>query len=117
VLDADFKFRGRGADGTHGGRLETSVPRTVTATEPGEALLRDMPSTATAGERSSAPAWHGGRDKTQLRALVEQMRQAVVRATLASDLATKVESWEAYRSARAEALALFPTIRTPVSGG
>jgi hypothetical protein len=89
----------------------------MTATEPRQAPLRDA-ATTTTGERSSPTAWHGGRDKTQLRVLVEQMRQAVIRATLASDLATKVESWEAYRSARAEALALFPVKGFgPASGG
>lgn len=88
------------------------MPRTMTATEPRQAPLQDVARATTAVERTSPATWHGGRDKAQLRVLVEQMRHAVIRATLASDLAAKVESWEAYRAARAEALALFPASDT-----
>ena len=35
------------------------------------------------------------------------MRVSVVEATMATDLSTKVELWESYRRARAEALAML----------
>jgi hypothetical protein len=42
-----------------------------------------------------------------LRDLVEQMRRCVVTATTTSDLSAKVELWESYRTARAEALGIL----------
>ena len=47
------------------------------------------------------------RDSRRLRELVEQMHQSVVRATEVTDRATKTQLWDAYRSARAEALAML----------
>ncbi len=51
----------------------------------------------------AAPA-HDEAHAEALRDLVEQMHRSVVAATTAPDRATKVESWESYRAARAEAL-------------
>jgi len=45
-------------------------------------------------------------DAARLRELVEQMHRSVVMATMTSDHVSKVELWEAYRSARSEAIAL-----------
>jgi len=47
------------------------------------------------------------RDKARLDALVGLMRRSVIEATLAVDLAAKVELWESYRTARSEAIALI----------
>jgi|HubBroStandDraft_1064217.scaffolds.fasta_scaffold2355520_1 hypothetical protein len=44
---------------------------------------------------------------TRLQDLVATMRLSVVRATEATEVAAKVELWESYRAARAEALALL----------
>ncbi len=46
-------------------------------------------------------------DRTRLRQLVEHMRLSVVEATMARDLSEKIELWESYRQARAEAIALL----------
>jgi len=56
---------------------------------------------------ATAPRVPGYADRARIGDLVERMRVAVVEATMATDLATKVELWESYRRARAEALAML----------
>ena len=55
------------------------------------------------GPVGADPAPHAG----ALRDLVEQMHRSVVAATAAVDRATKIESWESYRRARAQALGIL----------
>jgi hypothetical protein len=47
------------------------------------------------------------RDRSRLGQLVEQMRQSVVHATEVTDRTEKARLWEAYRTARSEALAML----------
>jgi hypothetical protein len=47
------------------------------------------------------------RDRARLCELVEQMRRSVVEATVVRERPRKVELWESYRTARAEAIALL----------
>ncbi len=49
---------------------------------------------------------------TGVQDLVATMRRSVVGAIEATDVATKVELWEAYRAARAQALALVAAVST-----
>jgi hypothetical protein len=60
-----------------------------------------------APEGSVSAATPSGAYAETMRALVEQMRVSVAAATKACDVASKVELWEAYRRARAEAMALL----------
>jgi hypothetical protein len=53
---------------------------------------------------------HEATHSNRLRELADQMRRCVVRATTATDLATKMGLWESYRTARAEALAMVATV-------
>ena len=46
-------------------------------------------------------------DGSRLRELVERMHQSVVNATEVTDRAAKTQLWDAYRTARAEALAML----------
>ncbi|MGA2522310.1 MAG: hypothetical protein ABSG81_16000 [Acidimicrobiales bacterium] len=46
-------------------------------------------------------------DRVRLRQLAERVRRAVLDATLARDLATKVACWDEYRAARTEAVAML----------
>jgi hypothetical protein len=46
-------------------------------------------------------------DLDRLRSLAEEVRHAVVQATLAPDLDAKLRWWSRYRSARAQAMALL----------
>jgi len=56
---------------------------------------------------STAAMLAGQADRARIGDLVEHMRVSVIEATMATDLATKVERWESYRRARAEALAML----------
>ncbi len=56
---------------------------------------------------STAAPTYGQTHAVELRDLVEQMHRSVVAATTAPDRAAKVESWESYRTARAEALGIL----------
>jgi hypothetical protein len=55
----------------------------------------------------STPVSLGKHDGARLHELVEQMRQSVVTATLATDIAAKIKLWELYRMARTEAIAMI----------
>jgi len=65
-------------------------------------------------ERFTPEASLSRSDTARLRALVEQMHRSVVLATKATDREAKVELWEAYRLARAEAITLTSA---PDAGG
>ncbi|HVA02976.1 MAG TPA: hypothetical protein VMU64_04435 [Acidimicrobiales bacterium] len=58
-----------------------------------------------AASSTTAPS-NGQHHTVALGALVAQMRHCVVTATATPDLTAKVELWESYRSARAEALSI-----------
>jgi hypothetical protein len=58
-------------------------------------------------EPFSATPSLGPKDRARLDELVGHMHRSVVEATLAGDLAAKVELWESYRQARAQAIALL----------
>jgi len=69
-----------------------------------------MPSTLTAVEPAT-PARSAAAQRP-----AERVRAAVLRATLARDLATKVACWDEYRAARDEALAVLVAAGTPAEG-
>jgi hypothetical protein len=66
-----------------------------------------VPVVTEAPEEPTGPATPGGARAESMRALVEQMRVSVAAATKACDMAAKLALWEAYRRARAEAMALL----------
>jgi cytosine/adenosine deaminase-related metal-dependent hydrolase len=68
-----------------------------------------VPVVTEAPEGSASSATPTGAHAESMRALVEQMRASVAAATKACDVAARVELWEAYRRARAEAMALAST--------
>jgi hypothetical protein len=65
-----------------------------------------VPDIACSTEQSTRIAALDSGDGARLGELVEQMRRAVVHATEATDLAAKSRLWEAYRTARTDALAM-----------
>jgi hypothetical protein len=82
-----------GANATTKVRLEDHLgPLVPGVTSP---LDRETPTTLFTGEHRS-----------RLNELAEQMRRSVVDAVEATDLAVKTTLWDAYRSARSEALAI-----------
>ncbi len=66
-----------------------------------------VPAVGPASEPATDLATPTTEHASRLRDLVEQMRLSVVTATTAADPAEKVELWESYRAARAEALAVL----------
>jgi len=66
-----------------------------------------VPEVASSPASSTTAPSHGHHHIVALRCLVEHMRHCVVTATATPDLTAKVELWESYRSARAEALSLL----------
>jgi hypothetical protein len=68
-----------------------------------------VPEAAPSSEPTS-PAAHPSESAARLRDLALAMRYHVVRATMATDVADKVERWASYRTARAEALALAASV-------
>lgn len=67
------------------------------------------PEVARSHEPSTPTPRLSRRDSSRLGELVELMHQSVVNATEVTDRAAKTQLWDAYRTARAEALAmLFP---------
>jgi hypothetical protein len=90
------------------------------ATAPGaptspEQTTRAGPSIPTKSSTRGTPL--GPSEGARLRELVEQIRLSVVEATMVRDLPRKVELWESYRLARAEALALLSSAaETPGTG-
>ena len=58
---------------------------------------------------TTAPS-HGQHHTVALRDLVAHMRHCVVTATATPDLAAKIELWESYRTARAEALGILASM-------
>ena len=66
-----------------------------------------VPEVARAQDPSTTPAPLNGRDRTRLGELVEQMRLSVVQATEVTDRTAKAQLWDAYRTARNEALAML----------
>jgi hypothetical protein len=65
-----------------------------------------VPPVATSTEATTPSTTQAGEHALRLGVLVEQMRASVAGATEARDIVAKVALWEAYRSARAEAIAL-----------
>ena len=65
-----------------------------------------VPPVATSTEATTQSTTRVGDHAARLHALVEQMRASVAAATVARDNVAKVACWEAYRSARVEAIAL-----------
>ena len=69
-----------------------------------------VPEGARSPERSTPAVPDNREHATRRHELVEQMRVSVVKATMATDLATKVELWKSYRAARADALAMLASV-------
>ncbi len=74
-----------------------------------------LPAMAVSPEPATQTPSLGQDHAAQLRELVQQMRHCVVNATVATDRATKIELWEGYRKARAEAIAMLCSM-SPVPG-
>ena len=66
-----------------------------------------VPAMAVLPEPATQTPSHGHDHAAQLHELVEQMRLCVVKATVATDRATKIELWMEYRTARAQAIAML----------
>jgi hypothetical protein len=65
---------------------------------------------ASTGRQTPPPPTPAGRPEAEidrLHALAEEVRHAVVQATLSVDLDAKLHWWRRYRSARAQAMALL----------
>lgn len=67
----------------------------------------DDPATADAVTTDWATTVPGGAELDAANCPAERVRRAVLHATLARDLATKVACWDEYRAARDEALAVL----------
>jgi hypothetical protein len=76
-----------------------------------------VPATAPNPDNSTSPPAHGHEHTAALRDLVEQMRRCVVTATTTPDVASKVDLWESYRTARAEALGILASTSGPSTTG
>jgi hypothetical protein len=66
-----------------------------------------VPEAARAKDPSTPATPLSRTDRTRLGELVEQMRLSVVHATEVTDRAAKAQLWDAYRTARNEALAML----------
>ena len=71
-----------------------------------------VPDLATSPHATTPVKAHHVEATDRLRSLVEQMRASVAAAAETGDLSTKVELWEAYRHARARAIALLSAAHT-----
>ena len=121
AIGHEIKFGRVEVDAISGGKWRHSMSGTMSAAMRFEDHLGPVAPGAPGGPEqptpkapSTATMLPGQADRAMIGDLVERMRVSVVEATLATDLSTKVELWESYRRARAEALAMLrPASDTP----
>jgi hypothetical protein len=82
------------------------MSKTMTSAIASEDHFSHLPPTAGGQPERLTPVSLGSHDGARLHELVQQMRQSVVTATLATDVAAKIKLWELYRTARTEAIAM-----------
>jgi hypothetical protein len=106
------KFDTTGVDAIEGGNWRSAMSGTLSAAVRFEDHFGPVVPGAVSPKPSVSPAGDSSAPTTGVQDLVATMRLSVVQATEATDVAAKVELWEAYRAARAEALALLTPVAT-----